>query len=447
MSVYIFVGPTLPVAEARKLLDAHYLPPVAVGDVYNLIDKKPRAIGIIDGLFERTPAVWHKEILFALSRGVRVLGSSSMGALRAAELHTFGMEGVGEIFKALASGELNDDDEVAITHGSAQDGYRALSDALVNIRLGLRLAEENQILSAASHRILLDAAKQLFYPERSWCAVCEEGRRLGVPSHELEALADFVKAARPDQKRADAVALLQHIARQDAIGIAPHRASFQFEPTLFWGHMTTMASRMVRAQQPDGEADVSFERVRNHVRVATPDRKVVQRTALLLYLVQGEAKRLGLTIDKQALAVTRFRRQRRLLSADAMNRWMERNRLTKQECTELVEFEALCEALSVRYANAIDGMLPQVLQLQGTFGDVLEHVEHKWRFLQDSGLTNPTLADVGISMEALLEWYQSRFGVLHTDLETHAKEWGFSNQRQFLIEMFAEYIYAEKKEV
>jgi len=71
-----------------------------------LVDR-PRVIGIVDGYFERVPAVWHKEILWAMSRGVHVLGAASMGALRAAELHPFGMVGVGAIFEGFRDGELD----------------------------------------------------------------------------------------------------------------------------------------------------------------------------------------------------------------------------------------------------------------------------------------------------------------------------------------------------
>src|SRR5262245_17446347 len=124
MSTYVFLGPTLPVEAARSILpEAVYLPPVSMGDVYALLAQKPQRIAIVDGLFERTPAVWHKEILFALSRGVRVLGSSSMGALRAAELHRFGMVGVGRIFDAYRDGVLCDDDEVALGHATAEHGW------------------------------------------------------------------------------------------------------------------------------------------------------------------------------------------------------------------------------------------------------------------------------------------------------------------------------------
>src|SRR5439155_25574779 len=99
MSVYVFTGPTISAAEAARELQAMYLPPAAEGDVYRVARKRPQAIGIIDGYFQSTPPVRHKEILWAMSRGIHVFGSASMGALRAAELASFGMEGVGTIFE------------------------------------------------------------------------------------------------------------------------------------------------------------------------------------------------------------------------------------------------------------------------------------------------------------------------------------------------------------
>ena len=79
-------------------------PPAAQGDVYRAALSRPVAIGLVDGYFERVPAVWHKEILWALSQGIHVFGSASMGALRAAELAPFGMVGVGAIFEAYRDG-------------------------------------------------------------------------------------------------------------------------------------------------------------------------------------------------------------------------------------------------------------------------------------------------------------------------------------------------------
>src|SRR5207237_4633718 len=69
--VIVFVGPTLEVADARRELDATYLGPVAQGDVLRAVEARPQAIAIIDGYFASVPTVWHKEILWALSQGVR----------------------------------------------------------------------------------------------------------------------------------------------------------------------------------------------------------------------------------------------------------------------------------------------------------------------------------------------------------------------------------------
>ena len=133
MGPLVFVGPTLAAAEVRaRLPDAVVLPPVAVGEVLARVRRRPpRVIAIIDGYFERMAAVWHKELLCALARGVAVWGAASMGALRAAELAPFGMRGVGPIYRAFARGALVADDEVAVAHLPAAHGYRAISDALV----------------------------------------------------------------------------------------------------------------------------------------------------------------------------------------------------------------------------------------------------------------------------------------------------------------------------
>ena len=114
MSTIVFLGPSLSRAEAEVLApDAEFWPPAQAGDVYRACHSAgAETIGLIDGFFGTAPSVWHKEVLFALSRGVRVLGSSSMGALRAAECAAFGMEGVGEIYDMYAAGVL----AVSYTH-------------------------------------------------------------------------------------------------------------------------------------------------------------------------------------------------------------------------------------------------------------------------------------------------------------------------------------------
>src|SRR5205823_5071915 len=140
----------------------------AAGDLYNALASEPSAFVIVDGFFDQVPSVWHKEVLFALSRGVPVYGASSLGALRAAELHAFGMEGVGEIFEDYRDGVIDDDDEVAVVHGDASVGFQCLSEAMVNLRDGLQRACTAGIIAEPTRGRLEAAAKARFYAERSW---------------------------------------------------------------------------------------------------------------------------------------------------------------------------------------------------------------------------------------------------------------------------------------
>jgi len=210
----VFVGPTLSAAEvAARRPGATVLPPVAVGELLTLARRRGVAqIAIIDGYFERMAAVWHKEILLALERGIAVWGAASMGALRAAELAPFGMRGVGAIYRDFARGALVADDEVAVAHLPAAYGYRATSDALVNLRDGLARAP---MLSPRTRARLIELARARFYRERSWAQLITDARAAGLPRRQVDGLAAWPK---PDRKAADARLLLRRLGSPPARG-------------------------------------------------------------------------------------------------------------------------------------------------------------------------------------------------------------------------------------
>lgn len=230
----IFLGPSLPVADARAVLEADYRPPVAQGDVLRAVMEGPKAIGIIDGYFENVPSVWHKEILFALTKGIRVFGAASMGALRAAELHAFGMEGVGAVFEAYLDGRLEDDDEVAVTHGPAELGYPILSEAMVNIRRTLSDALAAGVIGKPARRELEALAKDLCYRDRTYARLFREALAAGLPEGELAALRRWLPTGRADQKRDDALAMLRAMGTSLAGVWVPARPAFPFEHTAMW---------------------------------------------------------------------------------------------------------------------------------------------------------------------------------------------------------------------
>lgn len=101
----VFLGPSLDRSTARELLpDAVFLPPAQMGDVVSALRRfRPHAIGLVDGVFQNTMSVFHKELLYAVDHGCWVLGSSSMGALRAAECDRFGVIGVGSVYEGFRS--------------------------------------------------------------------------------------------------------------------------------------------------------------------------------------------------------------------------------------------------------------------------------------------------------------------------------------------------------
>jgi hypothetical protein len=241
MNVIVFLGPTLPRDAARSLLEATYLPPASQGDVYRAARTSPFAIGLIDGYFDALPAVWHKEILWAMAQGVHVFGASSMGALRAAELDSYGMIGVGQVYASLRAGELEDDDEVAIVHGDASTGYRGLSEAMVNIRSTLRVARESGAIGQDAHDALVMLAKSTFYPERGYPGLLSAAGQAGISPHELSRLRDFLPSGRVDVKSADARALLSTMSACCARDEKPAPVKYRFASTDRWERLVEWA--------------------------------------------------------------------------------------------------------------------------------------------------------------------------------------------------------------
>jgi hypothetical protein len=235
MSAIIFAGPSLP-PKLRPAADPslEWRPPVRQGELFQAALARPSIIGIIDGYFEVVPTVWHKEVLWAMAEGIHVYGAASAGALRAAELDSFGMQGIGRVYQDFRDGILEDDDEVAVLHGPEELGYPPITEAMVNIRATLDEAARSGIIAPALAASLTDIAKHLFYKERSYEAMMHSAAAAGLPEAMLQDFADWLPDGRIDQKRLDAEAMLEAIRSHLAAGARPLRVSWRLAETAAW---------------------------------------------------------------------------------------------------------------------------------------------------------------------------------------------------------------------
>jgi hypothetical protein len=373
MKAVVFAGPTIPAAEVAAIVDAVCLPPVSQGDVYRVSLEQPRAIGIIDGYFEQQPAVWHKEILWALHRGIHVFGSASMGALRAAELAAFGMVGVGAIYQAYRDGVLEDDDEVALVHGPAETGYRASSDPLVNMRGTLEKARAADVLDEDSAAALVRIAKSLPYPERTYGTLIARARDEGLAESTLERWRRWLPSGAVDQKRADAVAMLHAMRACLEAGSNPGPANFVFEDALWWNELRSRAAET--GLTPD-DARVLAALSANPALEAN-----AAAAALGWQLAIEEARREAAAVDAARLVerASELCRRLDLLDAAALERWLAESRTTRAGLEQLLESSAVAvRAWSLRG----DTLIPTLLQYLRWSGDYV-------RLLAGNDAVNP----------------------------------------------------------
>jgi hypothetical protein len=166
----VYVGPTLAAQQVLAVVPGAIIhPPVAHGDLLRQEWDANDVVVIIDGYYHQIGSVRHKEVLALLAADVPVIGCASMGALRAAELHPFGMLGHGIVFQLYRDGVIDADDEVAVAHSEEPD-YRRFGEPLVNLRHAVDAARNAGVLTADEATSVVAAARSLPYTARSWRA-------------------------------------------------------------------------------------------------------------------------------------------------------------------------------------------------------------------------------------------------------------------------------------
>ena len=406
MSIIVFIGPTLDKASALRELDATYLPPASQGDVFLATRANPWAIGIVDGYFKQVPAVWHKEILWALSCGIHVFGAASMGALRAAELASFGMRGVGKIFRDYESGVLEDDDEVCIVHSDANSGYRTLSDAMVNIRATLASAVAEKIIGADLSRALLDQAKSTFYQNRSYAKLLENARGDAAHLDQLNRLKRWLPEGAIDQKREDAIAMLITMREMQRTHPQPGQVEFHFQHTDAWEQVRRQIHLKSLNDSP-GVASLQGDAALSELRLRGTEFLTAREHAFLHTVCQELAQTNGDGIDNSLIphALNEFRLEHGLEAPGSVEPWLEEQGLDLAALARLLLEQLTTKRLRALLDAEMERVLIQQLRISGRFRALQDRAEHKQLTLSRRGLQNPDLHTAGLSEEMLWYWF------------------------------------------
>ncbi|MFZ2316054.1 MAG: TfuA-like protein [Gammaproteobacteria bacterium] len=175
----LFIESTISIKDLQPYVEKSdlVLPGIRRGDLIDLHIKHPsiQEVIIVDGVFEQCPSITHKEILWLISKNVKVVGIASIGALRAYELRDHGMEGYGWVYEQYLNGAIDGDDEVAVSY-NLMNPEATKTIAMVN----LRMTSINDLDKKNLHLM-----KSIHFKSRTWKRLYEY-----LPASDVERIKD-----------------------------------------------------------------------------------------------------------------------------------------------------------------------------------------------------------------------------------------------------------------
>lgn len=226
----IFAGPSISSSLKDEYSSFDFRPPAQQGDIYHLVScNLADRIVLLDGYYKTVPAVWHKEIIYAINKNIPVYGSSSLGALRAVELERYGMYGYGRIFNWYREGILTRDPDVAVAHASAEEGYRTLTLPIVNI---LATLLENGLFKEDQELVedVLGIARSVFFEQRTLRTFLSSIGESTLDANTKSVIQDIFSGSYIDQKLRDSESTLAWVLQHQPANIDTE----QLNETLYW---------------------------------------------------------------------------------------------------------------------------------------------------------------------------------------------------------------------
>jgi hypothetical protein len=328
--------------------------------------------------------------------------------------------GVGRIFEMYRSGQLEDDDEVAVAHATAEQGHRKLSEAMVNVRATTAEAVRQEVITSDDRKVLDAVAKSLPYPDRSYPSVIRATRAAGAIAEGT--LGDFerwLKEGRVDQKEADALELLRRL-RDDALD-SPYRPAFDFPWTDSWEALWLDILNRKSDASSGERADVGLLTEELYLRGEFGGvwDGVLLRAAALMLAAQSRVK-----LDSKAIeaVIEEFRRERGLVEGEAFRSWLRDQRLSEEEQADYFMREATFRAVLPMLERHLSDNLSDHLRTSGQYAPLVADANERRRAWHRQGLDATSAAMARVDEGAIWTRFFSRQGrEVPSDISTYSR--------------------------
>lgn len=336
-STAVFLGPTLLKKDAQKLFNSDYYPPIKQGDLLSLIQcHKYQNIVIIDGLFDQELSVWHKEILTAISMNIRVYGCSSMGALRAAELHEFGMVGHGVVYNWYKSNFIEDDDEVCLAHLNHLKNFLPVTIPMVNLRYTFINAIKLNLIDKKLVPEIINHLKKIYYLDRTKVKILKECKLI-FNNTTFEQINLILNKHYIDIKKNDAITLLKKLSLDQPNRPKASKLQFKEESKQFLNAFN-------QHDQTIPNTSFNLRSIFQQTIINSDNFLETHTNALNRQMTIEFAKFLKITPSTKSIFIEdfKFRLKNKLLSKKIFDNWLIENHLNENLYENLIYEEALC---------------------------------------------------------------------------------------------------------
>lgn len=347
MKILVFAGPSLsgpltPVSGEDIIL----FPPAGQCDLLSAVHSlDPDVVVIADTQVWPGISVLHKELIWALGKGVRIIGTAAGGALRAAELAFCGMKGHGRVYEMAAAGIIEDDADLFCTWEKNGTGYTRLTEPLVNIRATLERSKVREAIGEEEADTVLTVARTIYYKNRTFSTLEAGLADAGINAGRIATLMACIKENYYDIQSHDLSDTLDRIRDADFLPVpmSPETMPVPIDDQGAIFRMLYDHDRIVT----DGDRQMRLYEIGNFITTRHPDMEHLAYNAFNRELVLILADQTGLEVnDEEVAGVTEtFRRISGLTQEDDLASWLGDNDMSREDFSILMRDETRIKKL------------------------------------------------------------------------------------------------------